>query len=118
MFTTEYIVENLGSVVTAELRMGCCATAELFHSRAVRFLWELGIVKSSSMDEFFIAVPRSARCLHLPTFSNLTSLELCVNYYTDQGMIAYLLNICPNLKCLLIREVEGYNEQYLVVSAA
>lgn len=65
-----------------------------------------------------LKVPRSARCLHLPTFSNLTSLELCVNYYTDQGMIAYLLNICPNLKCLLIREVEGYNEQYLVVSAA
>lgn len=56
MFTTEYIVENLGSVVTAELRMGCCATTELFHSRAVRFLWEFGTVKSLSMDEFFIAV--------------------------------------------------------------
>ncbi|CAA3024553.1 Hypothetical predicted protein [Olea europaea subsp. europaea] len=105
MFTTEYIVENLGSVVTAELRMGCCATtAELFHSRAVRFLWEFGTVKSLSMDEFFIAVLRSAGCLDLPTFSNLTSLELCVNYYTDQGMIACLLNICPNLKYLLIRE--------------
>ncbi|KAL2498992.1 putative F-box/fbd/LRR-repeat protein [Abeliophyllum distichum] len=111
MSTAEYVVENLNSVVEAKMEVVHGSTDEIFVNRTVGLLREFCTLKSLSLDEFFLALLNSAQRRDLPTFHNMIRLELFANYYTDQRMIARLLNVCPNLEVLILHE--GSDQSYL-----
>ncbi|KAL2521711.1 F-box/FBD/LRR-repeat protein [Forsythia ovata] len=111
MSTAEYVVENLNSVVEAKMEIVHGSTDEIFVNHTVGLLWEFSTLKSLSLDEVFLAVLNSAQRRDLPTFHNMIRVELFANYYTDQRMIACLLNVCPILEVLILHE--GSDQSYL-----
>ncbi|KAM7504148.1 hypothetical protein LguiB_003052 [Lonicera macranthoides] len=97
--STDFCVENLSSLSSARLYAGGCIYKILIGITSVKFL-EL----SDSALFFF-----STDCA-LPTFPNLTRLELDAIGDTGWNLLTEFLECSPNLEVLILRKAQSFRD--------